>query len=160
MVRRWRKHIFQQMSVWRTQIPIGNRLIKLECNVIQLISCSRYPAVHLKLRISLLLVSQLVISHLFGQKYLTTTSTANAKGMSWFHGFKIQSDLLRWIKNPDDPILEQTVMYEFGTDACNVASSLNETHFTFDGMLNGQNGDANDVISRINKVEVPFRTCS
>jgi len=51
-------------------------------------------------------------------------------------------------------------MYEFGTDACNVASSLNETHFTFDGMLNGQNGDANDVISRINKVEVPFRTCS
>lgn len=61
-----------------------------------------------------------------------------------------------WIKNPDDPILEQTVMYEFGTDACNVESTLNETHFTFDGMLNGQNGAANDVISRINKVEVPF----
>ena len=51
-------------------------------------------------------------------------------------------------------------MYEFGTDACNVESSLNETHFTFDGMLNGENGAANNVISRINKVEVPFRTCS
>ena len=51
-------------------------------------------------------------------------------------------------------------MYEFGTDACNIESSLNETHFTFDGMLNGESGAANDVISRINKVEVPFRTCS
>ena len=51
-------------------------------------------------------------------------------------------------------------MYEFGTDKCNVESSLNETHFTFDGMLNGENGAANNVISRINKVEVPFRTCS
>ena len=115
---------------------------------------------HLKLQISLLPVLQLVISHLFGQKYLTTTSTLSAEGKFQFYGFKIQSDLLRWIKNPDSPILEQTVMYEFGTDACNVASSLNETHFTFDGMLNGQNGDANDVISRINKVEVPFRPCS
>lgn len=54
----------------------------------------------------------------------------------------------------------QTVVYEFGTGACDVESSLNETHFTFDGVLNGENGAANSVISRINKVEVPFRTCS
>ena len=68
--------------------------------------------------------------------------------------------LLRWIKNPDAPITMQTVVYEFGTGACDVESSLNETHFTFDGVLNGENGAANSVISRINKVEVPFRTCS
>ena len=74
--------------------------------------------------------------------------------------FRIKSTLFSWIKNPDDPILEQTVMYEFGTDACNIESSLNETHFTFDGMLNGESGAANDVISRINKVELPFRACS
>ena len=27
--------------------------------------------------------------------------------MSYFHGFKIQSDLLRWVKNPDAPILDE-----------------------------------------------------